>query len=221
LILLSRSRTVIVTMLVVLVIFALAIVKRKLETLIVASFLVGLTFMLVPAQAAAPVVNRYVYKGETGDIFFSRRESLNATWQMAKERPVFGHGFGVAADTMPGQTWRGGLSTPIGFGREKTNSYLGLVEEVGLIGLLPLVGGLGYGVYRSMRRFASVKWSDPVRMALLATVLSGLVHVNGEAWLTSAGSLEAFWFWWTAGVLFSPSFWQHRRPPRVLATRWA
>jgi hypothetical protein len=73
LILLSRSRTVIVTMLVVLVIFALAMVKQRLETLIVASLLVGLTFMLVPAQAAAPVVNRYVYKGETGDIFFSRR----------------------------------------------------------------------------------------------------------------------------------------------------
>jgi O-antigen ligase len=97
----------------------------------------------------------------------------------------------------------------LGFGREKTNSYLGLVEEVGLVGLLPLMAGLGYGVYRAARRFASVKWSDPIRMALLATVLSGLVHVNGEAWLTSA-SLEAF----GSGqpVCFVSGF-VHRQPP--------
>ena len=212
LILLSRSRTVILTMLVVLVLFALAVVKQKLEAVIVGAFLAGLTFVLVPAQAATPLVNRYVYKGQEGDILFSRRETLETTWQMAREEPIFGHGFGVSADTMAGQSWRGGLSTPVGFGREKTNAYLGLVEEVGIVGLLPLLAGLGYGVYRACRKFAATGWSDPIGMALLATVVSGLVHVNGEAWLMSAGSLEAFWFWWTAGVLFSPSFWRHPRP---------
>jgi O-antigen ligase len=131
---------------------------------------------------------------------------------MAKERPWFGHGFGVAADTMPGQAWGGGLTTPIGFGREKSNSYLGLIEEVGIAGLLPLLLGLGYGVLRAYRRFAATGWADPIGIGVFATVVSGLIHVNGEAWLTSAGSLEAFWFWWTAGVLFSPSFWRHPRP---------
>jgi O-antigen ligase len=218
LILLSRSRTVIVTMLVVLMLFAVATVRRKVEVVVVGSFLIGLTLIVVPAQAARPAIKHFVYKGYEGDVFFSRRESLEATWAMARERPWFGHGFGVAGDTMPGQAWGGGFTTPIGFGREKTNSYLGLVEEVGVVGTLPLLLGLGYGVYRAGRRIRSIGWSDPIGMALLACVLSGLVHVNGEAWLTSAGSLEAFWFWWTAGVLFSPSFWRHPRP-RLQRTR--
>jgi O-antigen ligase len=172
----------------------------------------------MPPEATRPAVVRYVYKGYEGDILYSRRETLETTFAMARERPWFGHGFGVAADTMPGQVWTGGFTTPIGYSREKTNSYLGLVEEVGVTGLLPLLAGLGYGIYRAVRKFASIGWSDPIGMALLASVLSGLVHVNGEAWLTSAGSLEAFWFWWTAGVLFSPSFWRHARP-RLLRAR--
>jgi O-antigen ligase len=209
---LSRSRTGIVAMIVVLLFFALVVIKQKLQVAIVGGFLIVATFMLVPAKAAKPTVSRYVYKGVQGDILSSRRESLLTTWQMAKERPIVGHGFGVSADTMAGQSWTGGFSTPIGFSREKSNSYLGVIEEVGLLGLLPLLAWLGYGVYRAARKLASIGWSDPIGMALLASVLSGLVHVNGEAWLTSAGSLEAFWFWWTAGVLFSPSFWRHARP---------
>jgi O-antigen ligase len=97
--------------------------------------------------------------------------------------------------------WDGSLSVAA-IGREKANAYIAAVEEVGLVGTVPLVLGLIGALligFRSARRAKSR--GDGTPAALVALISAGALHTNFEAWLTSIGSYEGFIFWATMGVL--------------------
>jgi hypothetical protein len=119
------------------------------------------------------------------------------------ESPLMGVGFGVAK----GYSERWELSFESGISREKMNSYLALVEEVGIVGsvflLLPTLWVLAAGVYRLMllRRFypsANEFWTV---LTLSSSLVGGLASASGEAWLTAAGFFSAVMYWLVFGIL--------------------
>jgi O-antigen ligase len=145
----------------------------------------------------------YVYKGSSY-VLKSRDALLRASWEAAKERPLTGVGFGVSKGYS--EQWEFDFYSR-GAGREKVNSYLALVEEVGLIGagflLLPLAWALVAATrrlmdYRRLHQMAEEFW---VILTLSACLVGGVANAFAEAWLTSVGFFSTILFWLVFGVL--------------------
>jgi hypothetical protein len=145
----------------------------------------------------------YVYKGSSY-VLKSRAALLSASWQAAKERPLTGGGFGVSKGYS--EHWEFAYESGTA-GREKANSYLALVEEVGLIGagfvLLPLGWALVAATRRLMdfRRLHQMGEEFWVILTLSACLVGGVADAFAEAWLTSVGFFSTILFWLVFGVL--------------------
>jgi O-antigen ligase len=192
---LSRSRASLLATVLVLVLYA-GLRASRFAWLIVYGMIV---LTLATPTVAGEVSRNAVFKGRGAQLSLTTRvEEFSATWQAAKSSLTTGVGFGTSVG-MTG--WDGSLSAAT-VGREKSNAYLGTVEEVGLGGAVPLFLGLcfalGAGI-RSARGRRSTGEGAPA--ALIAIVAAGALHANFEAWLTSIGAFEAFIFWSTMGVL--------------------
>jgi O-antigen ligase len=88
--------------------------------------------------------------------------------------------------------------------RENGNSYVTIVEWVGLLGVLPFTMLLGvttanvWKVCAWMKRTADPRhYSIPLAMVVLA----GLVHANFEDWLFAVGYHLSVYFWVCAFLL--------------------
>jgi O-antigen ligase len=147
----------------------------------------------------------YVKKGGAY-VLESREELWRASWEAAKESPVIGVGFGAARGYS--EDWEVGFETG-GATREKGNSYLAVIEEVGVIGLGLLLAPVAWALKRAADRLPRLRTCQPPPaefwsiLTLSACVLGGLGNAFSEAWLTSAGFFSAVVLWMAFGVLAS------------------
>ena len=158
------------------------------------------------------VTSEILYKGkhETG-FLGSRANPWQETVTVIKQRPWFGTGFGTSymgeyaergpLDLAPS---KGGLYTKEGTNREHGNSYLALVEYVGLLGILPFA----LLVFLVIRMIVQVcvwmrQTSNPYHCAipLAMVLLAGLIHAFFEDWLTAVGYYLCLFFWTLAFLL--------------------
>jgi len=136
-------------------------------------------------------------------ILQSRQRLIEESWEAAKENAMLGIGFGTSKGS---EQWEFGFTSSY-MGREKMNSFLALVEEVGLVGTVLLVYPLAWVLSASARRLKRLQmfrtsereyWTI---VTLSACLLGGLVDSMGEAWLTAAGFFCCVMFWLLFGVL--------------------
>ena len=166
---------------------------------VVTAVIVGLYFP-ENVQSASQI---YIYKGSSY-VLKSRADLLRATWEASKESPLVGVGFGVSKGYS--EDWKFAFESGAA-GREKGNSFLGLIEEVGLIGsglvLLPLAWLLVTATQRLMnlRRLHQMGEEFWVILTLSACLVGGLANASMEAWLTSTGFFSTILFWLVFGVL--------------------
>jgi O-antigen ligase len=145
----------------------------------------------------------YVRKGST-DILQSRQDLLRDSWEAAMESPLIGVGFGVSKGYS--EDWEFGLQTGTA-AREKGNSYLALLEEVGVVGSASLVLSIGLLLIalaqrlRLLVRFYPSSEEFWTTLTLSACLAGGLADAFFEAWLTAAGFFSAIIFWLVFGVL--------------------
>lgn len=143
------------------------------------------------------VVQQVIYK-HSDDVFYTRVQPWSESWEKAQLGGFLGAGYGVSIGS---GTWGGGL-TAVGYGREKGNSQLAIVEETGLIGLffyLILVITLVARIYGS---FANAK-NRQAKVALglgFGAVTGMLLQSVFEAWWVAPGAPEAVAFWALVGV---------------------
>jgi O-antigen ligase len=145
----------------------------------------------------------YVEKGGSR-VLQSRQKLLEDSWAAATESPILGVGFGATKGAS--EDWQFSFAS-VGSGREKVNSFLGLVEEVGLVGAALLLYPLTWIVLNSVRRLELIQkfhsaggefW--PV-LTLSACLVGGLTDSMAEGWLTATGMFAAVMFWLIYGVL--------------------
>ena len=145
----------------------------------------------------------YVQKG-ANYVLQSRGKGLQASWDAAMESPIYGVGFGVAKGYS--ENWEFGFETA-GASREKMNSFLALVEEVGVVGSTFLMFPLVWVLVSSARRLLRIRRLHPSAgefwpvLTLSACLVGGLANSLTEAWLTAAGFFAAIMFWLIFGVL--------------------
>ena len=194
LIFMSRSRSSLIATAVVLVLYASLRASRLAWTVVY-----GVVILLLASPSAASQVGRdAAFKGRSVEAAFETRiGQFDATLNAAKSSPITGYGFGISVGD---SEWDGSLSSEL-VGREKANAYLALVEEVGLVGAVPMIAGLMAALWIGFRESRRLKWrGDATTAALFITLAAGIANMNFEAWLTSIGSFEGFIFWATMGV---------------------
>lgn len=159
--------------------------------------MVVVLIVTVRPDLQARFVQQVIYK-HTDDIFYTRIQPWTESWEKAQLGGFLGAGYGVSIGS---GTWRGGL-TSAGYGREKGNSQLAIVEETGLVGLvfyLIMVITLVSRIYGS---FATAK-NRHAKIALglaFGAVVGMLVQSVFEAWWVAPGAPEAVAFWALVGV---------------------
>lgn len=225
--LLSVARSSILAMALLVAAYGFALPLARRTSLLFFGGLAISTVLLMSPGALDKLSAKYVRKNLTAQntsIFFSRETPWEISLNMAKQGGWLGAGYGVSID---GGSFRSGL-TAVGYGREKGNTQLAIMEETGIVGLalhvLIVVSVLG----RMWRAFRAA--TDPNLKVLTAIVMGALLGevVIGvfEAWWVAPGAPESIWFWTMVGVglalvdLARPSqSYQEHRPSPATTTR--
>jgi O-antigen ligase len=178
---------------------------------IVLVFLVAVVAVVQPGRfdsLVSSLTEDLIYKGkpEMG-ILGSRQSPWQETLEVInrdKQTLLVGVGFGTSAADPQGVT--GGLTfrTTGATVREHGNSYLALLEYVGLLGIVPFAVLL-LVVLRQIYRGCSLMWRtrDPGHyvVPLVLVCIAGLVHAFFEDWLFAVGFYLTVFFWASVFVL--------------------
>jgi O-antigen ligase len=177
---------------------------------IVLMFLLGI-IAVVPGGRFDALVSAFtedvIYKGkpEMG-LLGSRKSPWQETVDVIKrdKNYLFGVGFGTGSAEQQGAVGSLMFRTTGGSVREHGNSYLAVLEYVGLLGIVPFVVLLLL-VLRQIYRGCSQMWRtrDPgdYVVPLVLVCIAGLVHAFFEDWLFAVGFYLNIFFWTSVFVL--------------------
>jgi hypothetical protein len=181
--------------------FLLAIRARRALIILVS---VGWSVLLLSAlapEATQSWVRRNIYKQadvERG-LFYKREVVWSDSWDAAQVGGWVGAGFGVSVGSNPSDLSR--LFTSMGYGREKGNSQLAMIEEIGVVGFVLYMLLVIVLFRRMMLGFKHAQGDQRVLLGLILGALFGMqVQSILEAWWISPGSTEYILFWALAGV---------------------
>jgi O-antigen ligase len=206
----SMARAGMVAVLFVALLFCVCLRQYKLlfKALAGGLCLVAVTGVLAPAvltQSVGDIKNAVLYKGhEEEGVLGSRREPWERTVSTIKQHPFFGTGYGTSLTGMDPSLSLSKFASSSATVREHGNSYMTVLEWVGLLGVFPFVALLMviivyiWRVCVWMRRTSDAShYAVPLAMVLLA----GLAHATFEDWLFAVGSYSCVFFWVFAFIL--------------------
>lgn len=170
-----------------------------------ATYLITTTIIVVGISFAAPdiaqvISDHYIYKGgsKSVGILFSRERVWNDSYKNALKGGWIGGGYGV---TIGERVFAGGF-TAVGYGREKGNSPLAIMEELGFVGLGLYTALLSVLLVYLTRTFKRIQTrEEKIAFGIVTGAIIGMV-VNSifEAWWVAPGSAEAPYFWGLVGI---------------------
>lgn len=193
----SQSRAALLIELCILSAFFFVFSVRKLVTfLYITAFLTIIVFMLFPA-IPDKIIKQSVYK-HSSNVLDTREEVWSDTLEGAREGGWLGGGFGVSIGA---QDWEGGFTAQT-YGREKGNSQLAVLEEIGVIGFILYLGIILIILKELYAGYRAAKSQElKVAQALILGAIVGLIIQSiFEGWWVALGSLDAVLFWTTTGV---------------------
>jgi O-antigen ligase len=147
----------------------------------------------------------FLYKGhQTAGLVGSRKPVWDQTIASVQQNPWFGTGFGTISATEGSHAEFPAFASNTKVSREHGNSYLAIVEWVGLLGVVPffllvLLVAVNVGRVAKWMRRTGDPFSASVPLA--AVMAAGLVHAAFEDWLFAVGYPLCVFFWALAFVL--------------------
>lgn len=197
-ILMSKARSSLLVALLVLGGYLLSLTRKKQVILVyLAVLLVALVLAVLP-EASSSAVQRVVYKDQES-IIFSRIQPWTESLQKAALGGWLGGGYGVSIGS---KAWEGGTFTSVGYGREKGNAQMAIVEETGVVGLALYVMMIFSFFSALLARYLTIVDKDiKAALGISMGVLGGMVLQSFfEAWWVAPGSPESPVFWTLAGA---------------------
>ena len=138
-----------------------------------------------------------IYKGKPEEgLFGSRKSPWQETVDVIKESPWFGSGFGT--DRLQTRQGDSVFRTNEGTNREHGNSYLALLEYVGLLGVVPfavMIALLLRMIYLACSWMRRTGDHSQYFVPLTLICTAGLVHAVFEDWLFAVGYYLSVFFW--------------------------
>jgi O-antigen ligase len=209
---LSNSRASILSAVVVVIVFTVALRQQRVlwQCAFVSVFFLTAMAVINPShvdELTQSFTGRVLYKEEGihHGVLGSRLSPWAETVTVVKRHPWFGSGFGTSelGDLRP-DIGSSSVHTLVGTNREHGNSYLALAEYMGIFGAVPFLVLL-FLLIRVVGRVCAWmrRTGDPyhpcIPFALVA--LAGLVHACFEDWLFAAGSYLCVFMWVSAFIL--------------------
>ena len=153
-----------------------------------------------PTASSGSVVSTFLYKGKEGQGFLgSRMGPWQQTWNVIRDKPWFGSGFGtsqVSEDMSKLDYAAHHIDSWVI--REHGNSYLAILEWTGLLGVVPFYFLVVLAASNAGRVFLWVRRSSNAFSPALpaaAIVVAGLVGAMFEDWLFAVGYYVCVFFW--------------------------
>jgi O-antigen ligase len=174
----------------------------------VAALAAVLIYTLAPGRSAQPdsITSVFLYKGHRdAGVLGSRQSPWQQTVSVIREHPWFGSGFGTSPVSADENMLTGKYASNSIIAREHGNSYLAILEWVGLLGVVPFIILLLFIAVKIIRVLAWMRRTgDPRHAAVpVAMVLAaGFVHALFEDWLFAVGYYLCVFFWSYAFALF-------------------
>jgi len=174
--------------------FLLALgMRRYISLAVVAASITGILALMAPALTES-IVNRNVYKyaSEEQGVFFTREQGLEETYNAAVEGGWIGVGYGVSVNDT---NFVVGV-TAVGYGREKGNAQLAIIEETGIVGLILYVI-LMFTVFSELvgaLRACRIKEHKVLMGVFIGTLVGMIANSMFEAWWVAPGSPEFVYF---------------------------
>jgi hypothetical protein len=186
---------------------------RRLQLIILA---IGLMLAgYLASTELARSLTQFIYKAPdaSSGVLNTRINVWEESLELALKGGVLGGGYGVTI----GETGFVVGLTAIGYGREKGNSQLAVMEELGLIGVF-LYSLVVFSGLRSMSK--GMRSAIPGAPKALSGIVAGtflgmLLQSIFEAWWVAPGSPECVYFWVIAGVGLGLSSDTRMRVPAV------
>jgi hypothetical protein len=148
---------------------------------------------------------QFIYKGEQEKgIMASRNSVWDRTVISIRQRPWFGSGFGtIATEYDTTVTTTAGFQSG-GVTSEHGNSYLAILEWVGMLGVIPFYALALIVATRTSQVLIWLKrtkdpFSPAVPIALV--MVAGLIHAGFEDWMFAVGYYLCVFFWSLAFIL--------------------
>jgi len=207
--LLTYSRATILALICGVIVFL--ILNKKWNTLRYSAAVVLLIFSLIWFSPSLKMeVNKVVRKDFPA--FYSTREWMWVpSYKAALNGGLFGLGYGISNPDIivPGI---GSYYDNGRYIREKGNSFLALIEESGLIGLLLFILPVVYLFYKYRDTRYRVPNENlvsdirnPASGILLASIAAFIIHSQFEAWMVGVGSIQLPLFFFYTGCMIKTS----------------
>lgn len=182
--------------------FLVGLGARRVAVFAVAFVFAAVFLSIVATQLRDAIIQRNIYKwaGSEATIAHSRQDTWNDSYDGAVAGGWLGVGYGVSAGADASAL--GSQVSSIGYGREKGNSPLAVVEETGLVGSF-FYAVLIVVMFRKL--FAGFRSApnreEKVLLGIVIGTITGLlVQSMFEAWWDSPGAPEFVVFWVMTGV---------------------
>ncbi len=150
-------------------------------------------------KSADDVNMNLIYKGHRDlGLLGSRLPPWDATMATIREHPFFGGGFGTTQTGAEDERGISTFSTTAGTSREHGNSYLALLEWVGLLGILPfllLIGAILLEIKTVGQYMRRTLDSSHPAIPFAMVCLAGLVNATFEDWLFAVGYYLSVFLW--------------------------
>jgi len=207
--LLTYSRATILALICGVIVFL--ILNKKWNTLRYSAAVVLLIFSFIWFSPSLKMeVNKFVRKDFPA--FYSTREWMWVpSYKAALNGGLFGLGYGISNPDIivPGI---GSYYDNGRYIREKGNSFLALIEESGLIGLLLFILPVVYLFYKyrdTRHRVPNENLvsgtRNPASGILLASIAAFIIHSQFEAWMVGVGSIQLPLFFFYTGCMIKTS----------------
>ena len=184
-----------------------------------------LAVLLVPAEpvidmptrregSSIPAVFLYKGKDESG-VLGSRKSAWNETVSVITANPWFGSGFGTALSTGGNEIRAASFSSTSATTREHGDSYLAILEGVGLLGVLPFFALVLMFASRALKFLLGMCRTGRFSHAgvpLAMILVSGLIHAMFEDWLFAVGYYLCVFFWAIAFIFLDLSLLESFQP---------
>ena len=200
--LLSASRSsILMTMCIFSGFFLAQSLSRWVPLLMLSLVLSSFVYTIIP-ELGEQIAHRYIYKFATEEegVFNSRRQPWDESYMGAVAGGLIGVGYGVSAGSDASLDLDG--LTAVGYGREKGNAQLAIIEETGLMGMafyLVFLITLFRSLLNTYKRCCNNECR--VMLGILSGTLVGMLIMSiFEAWWVAPGSVESVYFWTFVGL---------------------
>ncbi len=185
---------------VMLLAYLLGLGVRRYASILAALMVAAILVPVLMPEIVDDLMMRYVYKGAVDmELLATREDTWAESVEGAERGGVFGLGYGVSYGY---DFYELGLNAS-GYGREKANVSLAVLEEVGLVGFglfAAMVASVLHGAVAALRK-APRREDRAILGLLIGFLLAMLTNAQFEAWLFSPGGAATPVFWATIGMV--------------------